>query len=175
MTGDSREIMEALGDRTRFSIVEALSRKPMTGDELAESVQRARSTVESHLSVLLRLNLVTRRLEDRTYYYDATPLARQYAGIAARGAEATPASPATATDADADGDTANKTKADAPAVASRADPGPMMRHSGSGPASSPSPRRQPSERSGAPERALLGLHPVARHNAGRLAAVPSAT
>ncbi len=81
MTGDSREIMEALGDRTRFSIVEALSRKPMTGDELAESVQRARSTVESHLSVLLRLKLVTRRLEDRTYYYDATPLARHYAGI----------------------------------------------------------------------------------------------
>ncbi len=122
MTGDSREIMEALGDRTRFSIVEALSRKPMTGDELAESVQRARSTVESHLSVLLRLNLVTRRLEDRTYYYDATPLARQYAGIAARGAEATPASPATATDADADGDTANKTRADATTVATVPDP-----------------------------------------------------
>jgi len=122
MTGDSREIMEALGDRTRFSIVEALSRKPMSGDELAESVQRARSTVESHLSVLLRLNLVTRRLEDRTYYYDATPLARQYAGIAARGAEATPAPPATATDADADGDTADKTKADAAAVATVPDP-----------------------------------------------------
>jgi len=122
MTGDSREIMEALGDRTRFSIVEALSRKLMTGDELAESVQRARSTVESHLSVLLRLNLVTRRLEDRTYYYDATPLARQYAGIAARGAEATPASPATATDADADGDTANKTRADATTVATVPDP-----------------------------------------------------
>lgn len=118
MTGDSREIMEALGDRTRFSIVEALSRKPMTGDELAESVQRARSTVESHLSVLLRLNLVTRRIEDRTYYYDATPLARQYAGIAARGAEATPASPAAsmAADSDADGDMANKTKAVAVAV-----------------------------------------------------------
>jgi DNA-binding transcriptional ArsR family regulator len=135
MTGDSREIMEALGDRTRFSIVEALSRKPMTGDELAESVQRARSTVESHLSVLLRLNLVTRRLEDRTYYYDATPLARQYAGIAARGAEAMPASPTTAmaanddADADDDDDTANKTKADAPAAAPAAAtiPDPFMR------------------------------------------------
>jgi DNA-binding transcriptional ArsR family regulator len=125
MTGDSREIMEALGDRTRFSIVEALSRKPMTGDELAELVQRARSTVESHLSVLLRLKLVTRRLEDRTYYYDATPLARHYAGIAARGAEATPASPATEADADADDDKANKTKAGAATVA--AVPDPLMR------------------------------------------------
>jgi len=120
MTGDSREIMEALGDRTRFSIVEALSRKPMSGDELAESVQKARSTVESHLSVLLRLNLVTRHLEDRTYYYTATPLARHYAGIAARGADAMPATPVMAMDAD--DDTTKKTKTDAATVATVPDP-----------------------------------------------------
>jgi len=92
MQSENREIMEALGDRTRFSIVEALSRKPMSGDELAGSVQRARSTVESHLAVLLRLNLVTRRLDDRTYYYEATPLARQYTGIAS-GSGAAPETP----------------------------------------------------------------------------------
>jgi len=120
MTGDSREIMEALGDRTRFSIVEALSRKPMSGDELAESVQKARSTVESHLSVLLRLNLVARHLEDRTYYYNATPLARHYAEIAARGADAMPATPVMAMDAD--DDTTKKTKTDAATVATVPDP-----------------------------------------------------
>lgn len=78
MASESREIMEALGDKTRFSIVEAVSRKPMTGDEIADSVQKARSTVESHLSVLLRLNLVSRRLEDRTYYYEATDISKNY-------------------------------------------------------------------------------------------------
>ncbi len=108
MVSESREIMEALGDKTRFSIVEALSRKPMSGDELAESVQKARSTVESHLSVLLRLNLVTRRLEDRTYYYEATPLARQYTGRPAPDAGSTPkpAPPVTAATAAAAGSSA---------------------------------------------------------------------
>lgn len=78
MASESREIMEALGDKTRFSIVESVSRKAMTGDEIAESVKKARSTVESHLSVLLRLNLVSRRLEDRTYIYEATDVSKKY-------------------------------------------------------------------------------------------------
>ena len=39
MASESREIMEALGDKTRFSIVESVSRKAMTGDEIAESVK----------------------------------------------------------------------------------------------------------------------------------------
>jgi len=112
MQSENREIMEALGDRTRFSIVEALSRKPMSGDELAGSVQRARSTVESHLAVLLRLNLVTRRLDDRTYYYEATPLARQYTGIAS-GSGAAPETPVASASSASDTESAS-----APASAS---------------------------------------------------------
>ena len=34
--------------------------------------------MESHLSVLLRLNLVSRRLEDRTYLYEATDVSKKY-------------------------------------------------------------------------------------------------
>jgi len=77
---DVREVMEALSERTRYSILEALSKKPMTGDEIAEAVQRSRSTVESHLSTLLRLGLVSRRREDKKYYYEATGTARTWLG-----------------------------------------------------------------------------------------------
>jgi DNA-binding transcriptional ArsR family regulator len=77
---DLREVMEALSERTRYSILEALSKKPMTGDEIAEAVQRSRSTVESHLSTFLRLGLVTRRRDDKKYYYEATPTAQMWLG-----------------------------------------------------------------------------------------------
>lgn len=72
--------MDALGERTRYDIVVALMKKELTGDEIAAAVGRSRSTVESHLSMLLRLSLVSREMRDRTYYYRATPLAVQYLG-----------------------------------------------------------------------------------------------
>jgi DNA-binding transcriptional ArsR family regulator len=75
---DVREILDALSEKTRYSILEALSKKPMTGDQIADAVQRSRSTVESHLSTLLRLNLVTRRRDDKKYYYEATPTAQMW-------------------------------------------------------------------------------------------------
>jgi len=73
-----REILDALSERTRYSILEALSKKPMSGDEIADAVQRSRSTVESHLSTLLRLGLVSRRREDKKYYYEATGTAQTW-------------------------------------------------------------------------------------------------
>lgn len=76
MEDEAREIMDALADKTRYSIVKALLEKRMTGDEMAKIAGKARSTVESHLAMLLRLNLVTRELKDRTYYYEATPVAK---------------------------------------------------------------------------------------------------
>uniref|UniRef100_A0A7C3N4U4 ArsR family transcriptional regulator n=1 Tax=Candidatus Methanomethylicus mesodigestus TaxID=1867258 RepID=A0A7C3N4U4_9CREN len=76
MEDEAREIMDALADKTRYSIVKALLDKRMTGDEMAKIAGKARSTVESHLAMLLRLNLVTRELKDRTYYYEATPVAK---------------------------------------------------------------------------------------------------
>ncbi|MDD1775819.1 MAG: winged helix-turn-helix domain-containing protein, partial [Candidatus Methanomethylicus sp.] len=76
MGDDGREIMDALAEKTRYAILEGLTKKSMSGDEIAEYVKKARSTVESHLSLLLRLQLVTRTLRDRTYFYDATDLAK---------------------------------------------------------------------------------------------------
>jgi len=75
---DRREIFDALSDKTRYSILESLAKRPMNGDELAEAVQRSRSTVETHLSTLLRLDLVSRKRVERTYYYEATPSARAW-------------------------------------------------------------------------------------------------
>jgi DNA-binding transcriptional ArsR family regulator len=73
-----REILDALSERTRYSILEALSQKPMTGDEIAESVNRSRSTVESHLSLLLRLGLISRKRDDKRYLYEITPKAEAW-------------------------------------------------------------------------------------------------
>jgi len=73
-----REVMDALGERTRYEIVGALTKKELTGDGIASAVNRSRSTVESHLSMLLRLGLISREMRDRVYYYRATPLALQY-------------------------------------------------------------------------------------------------
>lgn len=78
MEDGSREIMDALADKTRYSIVKGLLDRQMTGDEIAKFVGKARSTVESHLAVLLRLNLVARELRDRAYYYEATPIAKRW-------------------------------------------------------------------------------------------------
>lgn len=73
-----REILDALSERTRYAILEAVSRRPMTGDEIAEVVERSRSTVESHLSILLRLGLISRKKEDKRYLYEITPKAEAW-------------------------------------------------------------------------------------------------
>jgi DNA-binding transcriptional ArsR family regulator len=80
MGENRREILEALSDDTRYAILIALSKKAMTGDEIAESVQRSRSTIEVHLSMLLRLGLVFRKRAERKYYYEATPAAQAWIG-----------------------------------------------------------------------------------------------
>ncbi|MCX8182081.1 MAG: winged helix-turn-helix domain-containing protein [Candidatus Methanomethyliaceae archaeon] len=73
-----REILDALSERTRYAILESLSKRPMTGDEIAESVNRSRSTIESHLSLLLRLGLISRRRDDKRYLYEITPKAEAW-------------------------------------------------------------------------------------------------
>ncbi|MGQ9759558.1 MAG: winged helix-turn-helix domain-containing protein [Candidatus Methanomethylicaceae archaeon] len=73
-----REILDALSERTRYAILEAISRRPMTGDEIAVAVERSRSTVESHLSILLRLGLIARKKEDKRYFYEITPKAEAW-------------------------------------------------------------------------------------------------
>lgn len=80
MGEERREVLEALSDKTRYTMLVALSRKPLTGDEIAEAVQRSRSTIEVHLAMLLRLGLVSRRREEKKYYYEITPAAQEWLG-----------------------------------------------------------------------------------------------
>ena len=80
MDEERREILDALSDRTRLAILEAASEKPVTGDEISVAVQRSRSTVESHLSTLLRLGLIGRTKDDKRYYYQSTEKARLWMG-----------------------------------------------------------------------------------------------
>jgi DNA-binding transcriptional ArsR family regulator len=80
MDEERREILDALSDKTRLAILEAASSNPMTGDEISEAVQRSRSTVESHLSTLLRLGLIARTKDDKRYYYQSTEKATLWMG-----------------------------------------------------------------------------------------------
>lgn len=73
-----REILDALSERTRYAILESLSKRPMTGDEIAESVGRSRSTIESHLSILLRLGLISRKRDEKRYLYEIAPKAEAW-------------------------------------------------------------------------------------------------
>jgi DNA-binding transcriptional ArsR family regulator len=95
MGEERREILDALSDRTRYSILEVLAKKAMTGDEIAEAAQRSRSTVEAHLSMLLRLGLISRRKEEKKYYYEATPKAQMWMGRVEEFRGASPAAKAT--------------------------------------------------------------------------------
>lgn len=80
MDEERREILDALSDKTRWAILEAASNAPLTGDKISEAVQRSRSTVESHLSMLLRLGLIARTKDDKTYYYQSTEKAKIWMG-----------------------------------------------------------------------------------------------
>lgn len=82
MDEERREILDALSDKTRLAILEAASNRPMSGDEISEAVQRSRSTVESHLSMLLRLGLLERTKDDKRYYYRSTEKAKAWMGSA---------------------------------------------------------------------------------------------
>ena len=80
MDEERREILDALSDKTRLAILEAASSTPLTGDEISEAVERSRSTVESHLSTLLRLGLIARTRDDKRYYYQSTEKAKLWMG-----------------------------------------------------------------------------------------------
>lgn len=91
MDEERREVLDALSDKTRLAILEAVSERPMTGDEISEAVQRSRSTVESHLSMLLRLGLIARTKDDKRYYYQSTEKAKAW--MASSGGASTQSSP----------------------------------------------------------------------------------
>ena len=70
--------MEALGDPTRFAILESLARRPLAVSELAETLPVSRPAVSQHLRVLKDAGLVSDRKAGTKRIYEANP-----AGIAA--------------------------------------------------------------------------------------------
>jgi len=72
-----RKIFQALSDETRYKIVQLLAKAPLTADDISKETGRARSTVESHLSILIAAGLVAKDKSTKPYLYRATPLAKE--------------------------------------------------------------------------------------------------
>jgi DNA-binding transcriptional ArsR family regulator len=64
---------DALGDATRRSILEQLSREPMTVGELASRMPVSRPAVSQHLRVLKEPRLVQDRQSGTRRYYQVSP------------------------------------------------------------------------------------------------------
>jgi DNA-binding transcriptional ArsR family regulator len=69
---------EALGDPSRFAIVQCLAERPRAVGELAEELPITRQAVSQHLRVLRSAGLVTNRAEGTRRVYRLNP-----AGVAA--------------------------------------------------------------------------------------------
>ncbi len=63
------ETFQALGDRSRVSIVWALSRKELSVGQLAEFMEMSQPAVSHHLRTLRQLRLVKVRREGRASFY----------------------------------------------------------------------------------------------------------
>jgi DNA-binding transcriptional ArsR family regulator len=77
-TYQAREGWEALGDPSRFVIVQRLAERPRAVGELADELPISRPAVSQHLKVLKRAGLVTDRAEGTRRVYRLNP-----AGMAA--------------------------------------------------------------------------------------------
>lgn len=66
---------DALGDRTRRSIVECLADRPRSVGELAARLPVSRPAVSQHLKVLKGAGLVTERAEGTRRIYRLNPIA----------------------------------------------------------------------------------------------------
>jgi DNA-binding transcriptional ArsR family regulator len=69
---------EALGDPSRFAIVQCLAERPRAVGELADELPISRQAVSQHLQVLKSAGLVTNRAEGTRRVYRLNP-----AGVAA--------------------------------------------------------------------------------------------
>jgi DNA-binding transcriptional ArsR family regulator len=77
-TYERAEGWEALGDPTRFAIVQRLAERPRAVLDLAEELPISRQAVSQHLQVLKRAGLVADRAEGTRRVYRLNP-----AGLAA--------------------------------------------------------------------------------------------
>lgn len=65
--------MEALGDPTRFAILQSLARRPLAVSELAETLPVSRPAVSQHLKVLKDARLVSDRKAGTKRIYEVNP------------------------------------------------------------------------------------------------------
>jgi len=65
--------MEALGDPTRFAILQSLARRALAVSELAETLPVSRPAVSQHLRVLKDAGLVSDRKAGTRRIYEANP------------------------------------------------------------------------------------------------------
>jgi DNA-binding transcriptional ArsR family regulator len=65
--------LEALGDPTRFAILQSLARRPLAVSELAETLPVSRPAVSQHLRVLKDARLVNNRKSGTKRIYEVNP------------------------------------------------------------------------------------------------------
>lgn len=65
--------LEALGDPTRFAILQSLARRPLAVSELAETLPVSRPAVSQHLRVLKDARLVSDRKAGTKRIYEVNP------------------------------------------------------------------------------------------------------
>jgi DNA-binding transcriptional ArsR family regulator len=65
--------MEALGDPTRFAILQSLARRPLAVSELAKTLPVSRPAVSQHLRVLKDARLVSDRKAGTKRIYEVNP------------------------------------------------------------------------------------------------------
>lgn len=65
--------LEALGDPTRFAILQSLARRPLAVSELAETLPVSRPAVSQHLRVLKDAHLVSDRKAGTKRIYEVNP------------------------------------------------------------------------------------------------------
>jgi DNA-binding transcriptional ArsR family regulator len=65
--------LEALGDATRFAILQSLARRPLAVSELAETLPVSRPAVSQHLRVLKDARLVSDRKAGTKRIYEVNP------------------------------------------------------------------------------------------------------
>jgi DNA-binding transcriptional ArsR family regulator len=65
--------LEALGDATRFAILQSLARRPLAVSELAQTLPVSRPAVSQHLRVLKDARLVSDRKAGTKRIYEVNP------------------------------------------------------------------------------------------------------
>jgi DNA-binding transcriptional ArsR family regulator len=65
--------LEALGDPTRFAILQSLARRPLAVSELAQTLPVSRPAVSQHLRVLKDARLVSNRKAGTKRIYEVNP------------------------------------------------------------------------------------------------------